>query len=280
MTFRRLVAPVLVMLAMGPAAQAAEIHFEGFEDAGWTQGSPSWANYSGGEIERVASGTDGITSSAGSAHAIVTNLSSNNNVFGNPTLGALSPYTQFGGYSSSFGGGFTASLDIYLNPTAWVNDQGFDYSVAVSNQGGGHLRDFIAHVGMVDDALLFNASNNSDWSFNAYKLENENSGDYFTIADAGWYTLQHVFYDVGGLLSVDINLLDDGGGLLHSLTRSTSDDIATTVGGNRYGWLVYNNIDRLAVDNTRLLTADVSEPASIALLMLGLAGAFVRRRRQ
>lgn len=279
MTFRKLLAPILVMLAMGPAAQAAEIHFEGFEDPAWTPGSPNWANFSGGDIQRVASGTNGIASSDGSAHAIVTNLRVTNNVFSVPTLGARSPFTQFGGYSSTFGDGFMTSLDIYLDPVNWTDGQGFDYSVAVNNQSGTHLRDFIAHVGMVNGELLFNASNNSDLSFNAFKLTNENAGNSFAIAAAGWYTFEHVFADVGGVLSVDINLLDDGGALLHSLTRSTSDDIATEVGGNRYGWLVYNNVDGLALDNTRLSTADVSEPESIALMMLGLAGAVVRRRR-
>lgn len=278
MTLARIGATAVLGLVLAQAATAGEIHFEGFEDPGWVPGGDNWNNYLGADIERVSSGTDGIASSSGAAHARITNLSAQNDVFGNPHSGTLSPYTRFGGYSNSFGNGFTTSLDVYLDPS-WADGQGFDFSVAANRQDGSHLRDFIAHIGVVNGDLLFNASNNSDWSFNGFKLENENGGDNFAVTLAGWYTLEHVFYGDGGLLSVDVNLRDSGGGLLHSLTRTTTDDIAGTVGGNRYGWLVYNNIDGLAIDNTRLATADVPEPPVLAMLLAGgLLGCAWRRR--
>jgi hypothetical protein len=268
----------LALLVAGQA-HAAVIHSEDFEDPTWVPGGDNWNNYLGGQIQRVGSGTNGITSSAGSGHAIITNLSEQNNVFSVPSLGALSPYTRFGGYSSSFGGGFTTSLDIYLDPSSWSSGQGFDYTVAASRQDGTHLRDFIFHVGIVDGSLLVNASNNSDLSFNAFKLNTENGGDNFTVTTAGWYTFEHVFYDDGGTLAVDLRLLDSGGNVLHTITRTTSDDIATVVGGNRYGWFTFNNIDGLAIDNTLLETAAVPEPTTLALLGLGLLGVGLRRRR-
>jgi hypothetical protein len=263
------------------SAQAATVHFEGFEDPAWTAGQPgNWQNFSGGEISRVPSGTNGVASSSGSAHAVIGNLSLQPNVFGAPSLGANSPYTQLGGYSSTFGTGFIASLDVYLDPN-WADGQGFDYSVAANNQGGAHLRDFMFHVGVVAGDLLVNASNNTDKSFNAFKLENENGGDNYTVTQAGWYTLEHVFYELGGFLAVDLNLLDDGGAVLHSITRTTTDSIATTVGGNRYGWLTYNNIEGLAVDNTVLRTSEAPEPSAIGLLGVGLAAlAFAANRRR
>jgi len=268
----------LLVACLAHQALAAPPHFEGFEDPTWTAGQPgNWQNYNGGDIERVPSGHAGIPSSSGIAHAIITNLSENDDVFGNPALGSLSPYTQFGGYSNSFGPGFVASLDVYLDP-AWSDGQGFDYSVAANRQNGDHLRDFIWHVGVVGGDLLVNASNNSDRSFNAWKLENENSGNNHTVATAGWYTLENIFYDDGGTLSVDFNFRDGGGALLHSITRSTADGIATDVGGNRYGWLVFNNVDGLAIDNTSL--AAIPEPTSLALLGMSSLALLLRRNRR
>ncbi len=265
------------VVALSTSAIAAPPHFEGFEDPGWVANmTDNWQNYAGGAIQRVLSGTNGITSASGVAHAEIYGLSLQNNVFNVPSLGALSPYTRFGGYSSSFGPGFTASLDVYLDP-AWSDGDGFDLSVAASKQDGSHLRDFIWHVGIVGTDLLVNASNNSDYSYNSFKLLNENSGNYYTVGSAGWYTLESVFYDDAGSLSVDFNLRDSGGSLLHTITRgSVADDIATIVGGNRYGWFTYNNIEGLAIDNTSL--AAIPEPATLGLLALG-GLALLRRRR-
>lgn len=258
---------------IGTSASASIGHFEGFEDPGFTPGGDNWNNYDGGEIERVATGYNSIASSDGTGHAIITNLSENNDVFDIPSLGALSPYTRLGGYSSTFGSGFTASLDIYLD-TAWTEGQGFDYSVALNNNSGDHLRDYMFHVGVTDLGLLVNGSNNTDRNFNDFKLENENGGDFYTISASGWYTFQQDFYDDGGTVSVDLSLLDSSGTELWSVTRTSTDATATS-GGNRYGWFTYNNIDELAIDNTSV----VPEPGSIALL--GLGGlALIRRRRR
>ncbi|HPF41284.1 MAG TPA: PEP-CTERM sorting domain-containing protein [Phycisphaerae bacterium] len=266
----------IVVAAAISTASASIPHFEGFEDPGWTAGQPdNWQNYVGGDIQRVASGTAGITSSAGTGHGILTNLSVQPDVFNNPSLGASSPYTRFGGYSTSFGGGYTASLDVYLD-TGWTAGQGFDYSVAANGTDNAHKRDFIFHVGVVGGQLMVNASNNSDYNYNSFKLINENAGNKHVVAASGWYTLEHVFYDNAGLLSVDFNLRDSGGSLLWSVTRggNPADMIPSVIGGNRYGWFTYNNIDGLAIDNVSL----VPEPSSIALLLIG-GVATLRRRR-
>lgn len=190
-------------------------------------------------------------------------------------LGSGGPYASLSSYSSTFGSGFVVKQDIYLD-TTWNNENGFDYAVAVNKPDGSHRRDFVWHVGVVDGSLLINASNNANTSFKPGKLLNENGGNYFTVNSSGWYTFETVFYDNEGILAVDMNLLDTAGNTLYSITRSSAvDDIATVVGGPRYGWLVYNTIEGLALDNTSV----VPEPASLGLLGMGGLALLRRRRR-
>lgn len=270
-----------VICSAGAVASANPVYFQGFEDPSWAPGaSGDWQNFSGSDVTRVSSGTNGITSFSGSGHGTLTNLRMVNNVFNTPTLGAAAAYTQYGGYSSNFGGGFTTSVSVYLDPNSWSDGQGFDYSSAVSNQGGGHLRDFIWHVGMVNGQLLVNGSNNSDRSFNAWKLQNENGGNNHEVTAAGWYTLQQQFVDNAGTLAVVFSLLDGFGSEVFSFTRTTSDDIDSVVGGNRYGWFVFANIDGLAFDDVTLMSSVVIPlpgAAGMALAGMGLIG--LRRRR-
>tara|TARA_R110002096_G_scaffold344921_2_gene537832 strand:+ start:75935 stop:76762 length:828 start_codon:yes stop_codon:yes gene_type:complete len=265
----------IVSVGLSGTALAAP-HFEGFEDPSWTQGGTNWNNFNS-DIMRVSSGNAGITSATGNGHAIITNLGTVLDVFGNPSVGGAATYTQFGGYSSTFGAGWTTSLDIYLDADNWTDGQGFDYSSAANGSDGNHQRDFIFNVGMVGGELLVNGSNNSDISYNDYIITTANGGDYHTVIDSGWYTFEHVFNNVGGVLSVDLNLRDNLGTLLHSITRtSVADTIPGEVGGNRYGYFSYNNIDGLAIDNTSLSV--VPAPGSVALL--GFGGLVATRRRR
>lgn len=243
-------------LTIAQQSHAIVPHLEDFDNPAWTAGQTDNWQDNGGTIARTASGTDGIASSSGAGHA---------------TISGAGPFTRFGGYVSSFGSGFVASLDVYLDPT-WSDGEGFDYSVAINNQAGSHLRDWIWHVGVVAGQLLVNASNNTDFVVNAYKLQNDSGGNYGTVVSEGWYTLQQVFYDNGGTLAVDFNLLDASSSVVHSITRTSSDLIATDVGGHRYGWVTTNAVsDGLLVDNTKIegLSASKVPDSSATLALLG-----------
>ncbi|MBD3309440.1 hypothetical protein GF339_23805 [candidate division KSB3 bacterium] len=212
----------------------ATVFFQGFETD-----TSGWEPYNG-SVTQTASGTGGITSAAGGFHAVL----------GSPANGG--PFTRFGGYHDTWPeGGFTASLDIYLD-TGWAAGEGFDYSVAANGSDGNHQRDFIFHVTKDTSTgdLLVGGSNNSNFTPRE-DLENIN---HYVVSSSGWYTFQHVFYDNGGSLAVDLNLLDSSGTVLFTETRSTAaDTIPGEVGGNRYGWFTFIDVSGgIAIDNTSL----------------------------
>jgi hypothetical protein len=265
---------VFVLAAIAVAASgaiAAPTFQQGFETdtSGWLDGS-DFAGY--GTITRVASGTGGIASSSGSHHAVVA---------GTGSSGVSAPFTRYGGYSSVWPGDFVASLDVYLD-TSWALGTGFDFTSAISNQSGAHLRDFIFHVtkDTSTQKLLVGGSNNTN---NAVREDLETLNNY-EVANSGWYTLQHVFRDAAGALAVDLNLLDDMGNVLFTETRTNNADlIATVVGGNRYGWFTFVNVSGgVEIDNTSLGLRDdgtVPTPGTLALAGLALLGLAANRRR-
>lgn len=254
-------------------ASAAQIYFNGFETdtASWPS-SPT----------RVASGTNGIASSSGAFHATTTAGSQN--------------YTQWGGYNYGAGNGvptvfkeYRTTLDIYLDVGGnWANNTRFDFSSAINNAAGGHLGDFIFNGGFYNDTdgspgsgtsrFIFSASPNSQPG-SAYA---KNPGrDPFAISANGWYTFEHHFYENGGNLAVDMNILDaTTDALVHGWTLN--GPAIAGVGGNRYGWFDFNQFSSLAIDNAGLVTVDASavpEPATLALFGMGIAALMMRRRK-
>jgi len=282
---------LLACLFAGQQAAATPLYSQGFEsnNAGW--------NVFGGSLNasRVASGTNGITAASGSYYGLATGGG------GITTSGhASSAATNWGGYgfnpgcaSSSCGatsfpaGGYTTSLDIYLNMNSGAaNDTRFDFTSAISKPDGSFLRDFVFNAGFYNDTdstgsgprFVISAGNNALRS----NSDPKNPGhDPFTVTSTGWYTFQQHFYDNAGILAVDMNLLNSAGALLNSWTLSNPTDvIATTVGGNRYGWLATNEFSYLAIDNATLDKATVPAPGTLSLIALGLAGVgFARRKR-
>jgi hypothetical protein len=268
-------AALAISFGVSVNALAAPLFFNGFETdiAGWI--TPT----------RVASGTGGITSASGSFHAT--------------TAADAGDFTRFGGYN--FGAGnavptafqpYITSIDIYLDVDGgWANNTPFDWSSAINNSSGVHLRDFIFNAGFFNDSdgspgsgtnrFIISASNNSQPG-SAY-AKNPARGP-IAIAQTGWYTFEHYFYDDGGVLAVDMSIYTAGGTLVNSWTLSNPADLLAGVGGNRYGWVDYNKIRSLAIDNSELILGArqvIPEPGTMSLLGLGLfAVAAARRRRR
>jgi hypothetical protein len=272
-----LIAAIVVAIGSASIAHAAyPTDFnQGFETnvADWDVFGPSYTP------TRVSSGTGGITSSSGGFHAVL-----NAGSLATPTNAA----TDFGAYTNQFPtGGWTTSLDIYLDPAAiTTNDQRFNYISAASKSDGNHLRDFAFVVGGYKstdltgpgagtDRFIINGQNNSGRSSSFPKDAGKSP---IAVTAAGWYTFEHTFYDNAGSLAVDLKLFDPTNTLLSTWTlNNPADLISTVVGGNRYGWVSANEFSALAIDNSSLTV--VPEPTGLALLGLGVGALLLRRRR-
>ncbi|MHC4559748.1 MAG: PKD domain-containing protein [Planctomycetota bacterium] len=215
---------------------------QGFENdtSGWYDSSSEWY----GNITRVPSGTDSISSASGSYHAIFSGDESS------------APFSRFDQYRDTWTGTYIASISVYLDPS-WASGQGFDYSVAATGSDGYHQRDYIFHVTKDTSTgkLLVAGSNNTNFAPRE-DLENIN---HYEVTSAGWHTLEHIFYEQSGALAVDLNLLNSGGNILFTETRFNSGDvIPDEVGGNRYAWFTFINVESgIAVDDHML---EVSPP--------------------
>jgi hypothetical protein len=69
------------------------------------------------------------------------------------------------------------------------------------------------------------------------------------ISTTGWYTFQHHFYNLAGVLAVDLRIFNSSAVLINSWTLSDATDLIAGIGGNRYGWFDYNQFSTLAFDN-------------------------------
>jgi hypothetical protein len=247
---------IAAQIAGSSEAQAAD-YFNGFETDtdGWF-----------GSITRVLSGTNGIPSKTGSWHA---------EADGVPAPGTSNVITQWGGNQSVFpAAGYVTSLDIYLkfppSPLSpLVNDTRFDWSSAINKPDGTHRQDFVFNVGFYNDAdatgagprFVVTGSNNATRSGANPKNP---ARQPFVIITEGWYTFEHRFDNVGGALVVTLIIKNAAGVPLASWILSTAPDsagniIGTTVGGSRYGWLVINEFDFLAIDNSLKDETDVEQ---------------------
>ncbi len=223
--------------------------------------SAGWSNYSGATVTRVASGStgypyaDGIAAAAGGWYArLGKDPSPDSCVFGGGIAPIyFGPYTNWGGYSAIFPtGGYQTRLDIYLD-VAWAQahpDQRFDWSSAINNTSGGFRRDFVFNAGTDPLGFVISGGNNAT-RCGANPADPGHTPVHVTVS--GWYTFEHDFVGVpGSPLIVNLRLINKAtSAVVGTWTRADPTDIVgVTVGGNRYGWFVQNEIDQLAIDDS------------------------------
>jgi hypothetical protein len=263
-------APALALaIAASVPACATTLYSQGFETDinGWE--TPT----------RVASGTDGINAASGGYYAQAT-----------------SDFTRWGGYNNSTGGApgafqpYTTQLKIYLDVGAGAaNDTRFDFTNAINSPDGSFLRDFVFNAGFYDssdnsgpgagtDRFIISASNNAG---RANSFPKNGARNPVSIGTTGWYTFQENFTDNGGVLEVELSVLDSTNAILGSWVLD--GDPIVDVGGNRYGWFASDEFAYLAIDDASLSTPTAATPlpATLPLLASGLAAmGFLRRRKK
>ena len=230
-------------------------------DTGYNGEWTAWGTSA--SVTKVPTGTNGIISSEGDNHAVVQS-------------GA---YTAWDGYKSVFPtGGYNTRVDVYVDmalATGEGVDKRLDFSSAISNTTGGHRRDFIFSLGTnpsTANEWLVSASNNSiGWPGNPARSP-------ITLTETGWYTLEHQFRDVDGVLEVTLNIYKKGEStpLGSWVLTDASDIIGSTVGGNRYGWFIDTDsyrFNEIVIDGAEIEYASKSiNETTVQVSPAGLAG--------
>jgi len=231
-----------------PEPGCTDIYVDGFEtdDSGWIDKNSGW----NGTAAMVASGTNGITSAAGGFHGL----------FEGDEFTA--PRSIFDGLGNLWQGNWTAEIDVYFDPS-WATSTGFEYTVEALGPNSGQILNFVFHVNKDASTgnLLVGASTDQTLLFfGELPREDLENGKNFVVTIAGWYKLQHVFYENGGNLSVDLNLLDGSGSILFTETFNTTNAIGGQTGSNNYSWFNYINVaDGIAVDEHKRLDCSSTE---------------------
>lgn len=233
-------------------------YLQGFEHdtTGWTDGSL---------VERVRSGSS--SDYADNARAAIGRYYARLSL-GEATSCAPSPGTTYAGPSTELGCygcvfptvGFRNQVRVYLDTTYAASnpDKGFDLTSAINGTDCNHRRDFAFNAttcgpgqtitcGTSESAGFIIGTSNGAGRCGLDQTDPAREPIYVTIS--GWYTFEHVFRNVEGMLDVTLNLRSPSGSLVKSWNRSSPLDDIASVGGNRFVWFANNQIPDLAIDN-------------------------------
>jgi hypothetical protein len=280
---------LLSLMGMGAAQASTPTYSNGFETdtAGWFNAD--------GTISRQPSGynnpggyADLINSASGNFHARLDRgpCSTDTTGGGGPTVNCSGPFTRWGGYGSTWFGGWTTQVDIYLdaayaqaNPDSYsgnladltadptnpaVKGTRFDYTSAVNNAQGNFIRDFGFNVATGPD--LHGNVTCSGYFATAGMNVNRSGADAYSqgntkcIPDSGWYTFKHTFREntTTHNLEVLMEIIPVGSTTpvaswtIESPDPISSGDPTKDVGCNRYGWFSNQEIYGLAIDNASI----------------------------
>jgi hypothetical protein len=246
---------------------------------------------------------DGITSASDGFHARLDRGECGTQVGGGGnTVNCSGPFTQWGGYGDTWHGPYQTQVDIYLEAayaadplnedsyggniaclTATPTDPAckgtrFDYTSAINNNLGNHLRDFGFVVGTGQSGnpctgWVVNAQMNVN-RINAFP--DDASKDPACITGTGWFTFKHSFFENGDgnlevlmqIIDVDSNVVADWNlvsGHYEDEGLTFVPDPITTVGCNRYGWFSNQEIFGLPIDNASM-TGGCAEPPHVGVI--------------
>jgi hypothetical protein len=290
----------LTIALIGTASGAGPTYSNGFETdtAGWFDSANFDPNY--GTITQRGDGyvndpipggyASGISSADGTHHARLDRTACFTDSSGSigPAVNCYGPFTRWGGYGSTWYGGWTTQVDIYLDATYAQNNPDstsgnlaaltgdptnpdvkgtrFDYSSAVNNENGGFIRDFGFNVATGPDphgnltCLGFIATA----GMNVYRsgADAYDPGHGATcIPESGWYTFKHTFRENMGThnLEVLMQIIPVGSAspaaewtIEDTLDHIHGADPSTNVGCNRYGWFADQEIWGLPIDNASI----------------------------
>jgi len=189
------------------------------------------------------------------------------------------PFTDWGGYGATWNGTYTTQVDIYLdaayaqanadtyggnyvdltapNPSTDPADKGtrFDYTSAINNNTGAHLRDFGFNVstGLTGDTCPGFTVTGQTVVNRINANPNIPGHTPQCIPDAGWYTFKHTFYEnAAHNLEVLMEIIPVGSQTAKATWTIETADPISTVGCNRYGWFSNQEIFGLPIDNASM----------------------------
>jgi hypothetical protein len=277
-----------VAIFFGLVASAGAAYSNGFES-----NTDGWFEFEGsGTITRQENGyvnpggyASGIPSADGEYHArLGRGTCGTETGGGGQVVNCPGPYTNWGGYNSTWTGGYTTQLDIYLDTEyAQANEDSyagniecltatdpstepackgtrFDYTSAINDNEGNHLRDFGFNVSTGygeagENCAGFVVTGQTNVNRSG---ANPNAGghDPVCIDEPGWYTFKHTFSEeeFGGeeYLKVVMEIIPVGTATPVASWTITGQDKISTVGCNRYGWLSDQEVYGLPIDNASM----------------------------
>jgi hypothetical protein len=278
-------------------AMADVPYFEGFENPSSVSDSTALTTWSA--ATRVTSGTNSITSYAGSAHGI---LYASSDVAGGSGPGWGSPeppppnFTDSGNRmanddADNYGWDYTPfkptgfSLAAYLD-TDWIGT-GFGMSLYQFGMKGPGTLDQVYGFELGESAVspgsFFIVGDHDPGSFPAWEGQGGGANVYRND-QTGWYVFEWHLFDEAGYTAAHLYITDPAGTRTQLSDRNSATDYV--IGG---GWtpaemgpqatmalLALTGVHTIPVDNTQSWI--IPEPATLALLALGSL-VLLRRRR-
>lgn len=256
---------------LATSAPAEVPYFNGFETPTSVNDFQSPSGVPGAGITRVASGggTLGYTAAGGSFYAEIHNTDS----FGGPGIG-YAGLTNFGALTPA-SGGFTESLDVYIDTSRWLPPTtGSAFVMTARTQ--------VTHDTFINAAnILFNVSTPGTINITSVPAVQDTGPITFsnlaTITTSGWYQIEFAFTPGSQFVQSDVSVLDAQGNLLGT-AHGQSPGLASDLVGN--GTLIFGPWrdgfagDVLAIDN--LQTFATPEPMALGLAPMML---LLHRRR-